>query len=228
MSTGTAPVPISVEGGGGIQSLSGSNVTFAPAAGGQSCYAPGVPQTLCFQSESYTNDYAYVYNNWLKFPSDWAVSNVYVQGTPVCDSGATFGTFSWSFQTASYEVNIAHNRYQNTTDHCVVNYCVDVIPAVNSDPANVSWFFDGDDYGGVPHWPCSSDNYTPAGQPTCDEAINPPAAVPTCAPQVILSPETVVTSGCKGESQIHTFTLSNATGEIPPSTSSTRLTLWVQ
>ncbi len=42
--------------GGGVQSLAGSNVTFAPGAGGQPCYDPHVSQTLCFQSDSYSPD----------------------------------------------------------------------------------------------------------------------------------------------------------------------------
>ncbi|HOD05857.1 MAG TPA: hypothetical protein PKH92_12510 [Anaerolineaceae bacterium] len=212
-SLGTAPSK--VEGGGGIQSLSGSNVTFAPAAGGESCYTPSVSQTLCFQSDSYTNDYEYVYNNWLNFPSDWVVSNAYVVGTPTCDAGGGWGTFGWGFQTASYEVNITHYRYQQTTDHCVATYCVDVTPGAGTTDQPVSWFFDGDGYGSAPHNPCSSDGYVPTGSGlTCDEATNPVATVPACAivPQVVLQPESVVTAGCKGEPQTHTFTLTNLTG----------------
>ncbi len=196
-----------------ISSLSGSNVTFNPASGGDICYTPGSPQTFCFQSETFTTDYEYAYNNWLKFPSDWTVSNVYVQGTPVCDVGS-WGTFSWSFQTSPYEVNITHNRYQSTTDHCVATYCVDVIPAGTADPAEMSWYFDGDGYGTLPHNPCSNDGYTPAGQIACDEMINPVAAVPSCTgePQVILMPQEVYTSGCHGEAQFKVMTLTNFTG----------------
>ncbi len=39
-----------------IQSLSGSYVAFDPSAGGESSYLPGVSQTLCFRSESFTTD----------------------------------------------------------------------------------------------------------------------------------------------------------------------------
>ncbi len=211
ISTGIAPTPDINR--SGIGSLSGSNVTFDPTAGGDTCYDPGIPQTFCFKSDSFTNDYEYVYNHWLKFPSDWVVSNVYVQGTPVCDVG-TWGSFSWTFQTSPYEVNLAHARYQSTADHCVATYCVDVTPAGTAPNAATSWFFDGDGYGTAPHNPCSSDGYTPAGQNPCDEMTNPVAAVPICeqVPQVILEPEEIVTSGCHGEAQFHVITLTNFTG----------------
>lgn len=195
----------------GIGSLSGSNVTFDTTAGGDSCYTQGAPQTLCFKSESFTTDYEYVYNNWIKFPSDWTVSNVYVQGTPVCDVGS-WGGFSWAFQTSPYEVNITHTRYQSTADHCVATYCVDVTPAENANPAGVSWFFDGDGYGAGPHNPCSSDGYTPAGQNACDEMVNPVASVPKCGPQVVLSPAEIETSGCHAEPKSLTLTIGNYTG----------------
>ncbi len=213
ISTGIDPgIPFEAQ-GGGVQSISGSQVTFAPGAGGEPCYTPGAPQTLCFQSDSYTNDYEYVYNNWLKFPPSWVVSNVYTVGTPACTTG-NFGPFNWSFQTASHEVNIYHPRYQSMTDHCVATYCVDVTPAGIFNPAGVSWYFDGDGYGSMPHNPCSNDGYTPAGQNTCDEAVNPPASVPMCSlpPGIYLEPETIQTTGCKGTPQVHTFILSNSTG----------------
>ena len=211
-STGTAPDNDLT--GSGIGSLAGSNVIFDPTAGGDTCYVPGTTQTLCFKSESYTTDYEYVYNNWIKFPTDWAVSNVYVQGTPVCDNGGSWGTFGWSFQTSPYEVNIAHARYQLTTDHCVATYCFEVTPAGTSNPAQMSWFFDGDGYGSIPHNPCSNDGYTPADQNACDEMVNPLAAVSLCSvtPEVILTPAEIVTSGCHGVSQFHILTIENQTG----------------
>ncbi|HNT53606.1 MAG TPA: hypothetical protein PKG95_02775 [Anaerolineaceae bacterium] len=211
--TGTAPARVA--GGGGIQSLAGSTVVFAPGAGGATCYEPGTAQTFCFQSDSYTADWEYVYNNWLKFPSSWVVSNAYVVGTPTCANGGIWGTFNWSFQTASYEVNLAHQRSQASTDHCVATYCVDVTPAAGGMDVPVSWFFDGDGYGGAPHWPCSNDGYAPTGSGlTCDEAVNPAAIIPPCTyiPQVILTPEEVVTEGCSGATQTHTFTLENQVG----------------
>lgn len=194
----------------GITSLSGSFVAFDPSVGGVFGYTPGVSQTLCFRSESFTNDWEYVYNNWLKFPSTWVVSNVFVQGTPTCDYGV-WGGFSWSFQTSPYEVNIAHTRNQSTTDHCIANYCVEVTPTGTADPALISWFFDGDGYGGTPHNPCSSDGYAPSGF-TCDQSTAPAAAVPFELPNVYLLPAEIHTSGCHGVSQPHTFTIKNRTG----------------
>ncbi len=198
---------------GGIQSLSGSNVTFAPAAGGAYCFNRADVQTFCFQSDSYTNDWEYVYSNWLKFPADWVVSDVYVKGTPTC-AGGSWGSFTWSFQTVSNEVNITHPRYQSYADHCVSTYCVDVMTSLGTSDVNTSWFFDGDGYNYAPHNPCSNDGYTPAGQNACDQATNPPALIPACTPVpgVILYPPRIQASGCRGEEQVHTFTLLNDTG----------------
>ena len=212
ISTGVDPM-VSGKMQTGIQSLSGSNVIFYPTGGGQTCYTPGISQTLCFQSETFTSDWEYVYNNWLKFPSSWVVSNVYTVGTPTCTTG-NFGPFSWSFQTSPYEVNINQTRNQASSDYCVATYCVDVTPSGVMDHAGVSWYFDGDGYGSTPHNPCSNDGYTPAGQNTCDEAISPPASVPICSlpPGIYLEPELIQTEGCKGSPQTHTFTLFNATG----------------
>ena len=83
------------------------------ALGGDTCYTPGTPQTLCYRAESFSPDYAYVYNVWQKFPTDWTVNDVYVVGTPWCDNG-TWGSFAWSFETSPYEVNINHPRYQGS------------------------------------------------------------------------------------------------------------------
>jgi len=195
-----------------IQSLSGSYVAFDPSAGGAAMYVPGTSQTFCFRSETYTNDYAYVYNNWLKFPASWNVSNAYVVGTPSCDSGAGWGTFGWSYQTNPYEINITHARYQTTTDHCVATYCVDVTSALAGDPAPVSWYFDGDGYGSAPHNPCSADGYTPTGQNACDESVAPTADVPTSASGLYFDPQRIDTSGCHGEQQMHEVKLYNMTG----------------
>lgn len=213
-STGVAPVKDTIN--SDIASLSGSYVTFDPVAGGEPCYTPTTPQTFCFRSESFTTTWEYVYNNWLKFPTDWVVSNVYMQGTPYCDYGGSWSGFDWAFETSPYEVNITHSRYQAQTDHCVATYCVDVTPTGIANEAPVSWYFDGDGYGVTPHNPCSNDGYTPAGQNACDETINPVAAVPICEliPQVLLEPEEIVTSGCHAEPQIHTMAVTNVTGAV--------------
>ncbi len=210
VSTGADPEP----GGDSphIQSLSGSYVNFDPSVGGNTSYIPGVSQTLCFRSETFTTDWEYVYSNWLKFPDTWNVSNVYVEGTPVCDSGASWDTFAWSYQTSPYEVRIDHPRYQANTDHCTAYYCVEVTPQAATDPAPVSWYFDGDGWGGAPHNPCSSDGYTPAGQSTCDEALSDPAYVPFGGEGLFFAPNEITTSGCQGEQQTHEVHLANFTG----------------
>ena len=163
----------------GIESLSGSFVVFDPSVGGDTCFTPGASQTFCFRAESFTNDWEYVYNLWQRFPADWTVNNVYVQGTPYCDSGS-FGSFSWSFQTPPYEVNIAHSRYQDYTDHCVAYYCFEVTSGTGTPNALESWYWDGDGWGDPPHNPCSDDGYTPAGQNACDQATQPQASIPPC------------------------------------------------
>jgi hypothetical protein len=62
---------------------------------------------------------------------------------------------------------------------------VNVTPGPTTGDAEVSWYWDGDGYGGVPHNPCSGDGYTPPGQNPCDEMINPPAVVPACTAPVV-------------------------------------------
>jgi len=109
--------------GGGIDSLSSSFVVFDPSVGGNSSFIPGQSQTFCFRAESFTNDWGYAFNVWQRFPTDWTVTNVYVQGTPTCDSTGYFGSFSWSWETSPYEVNINHPRnHANPTDHCIAYY----------------------------------------------------------------------------------------------------------
>ncbi len=206
---GAAPKP-----GAGVESLSGSTVTFDPSVGGDICSIPGATQTFCFNAHSLTNDWGYVYNTWVKFPADWTVTDVYVQGTPACTGGGTWSDMTWSFQTAPYEVNIAHSRYQATTDDCTAYYCFEVVSGVGTPDSLESWYWAGDNYGSPPYHPCSNDSYTPAGQSACDEAVQPRAAVPACAvdPGVYLLPPTQEASGCNGLPQEHTLSLYNNTG----------------
>ncbi len=163
----------------GVQSLTGSNVVFDPSAGGDAGFTPGIPTTLCFTANSYSPDWEYVYDVWARFPTNWTVTDVYVQGTPSCVHGE-FGAFSWSFETSPYEVDIDHPRYQENyaDEHCVATYCVDVTPGASD--GLVSWYWDGDGYASAPHHPCSSDVYTPASMSAapCDEWVNPQAYVP--------------------------------------------------
>ena len=163
------------------QSLSGSYVAFDSSVGGDTCFDAGESQTLCFRAESFSSDWEWVFNVWFKFPSDWTVTNAYVQGTPACSSGTSWGVFSWSFQTSPYEVNIAHSRYHATTDHCTAYYCFDVTPAAAGVSAPVSWYWDGDSFGATPHFPCSDDGYTPSGYSACDQAVQPQALVSNCS-----------------------------------------------
>lgn len=117
---------------------------------------------------------------WAKLPADWTVTNAYVQNM-WCDWGG-WGTFSWSFETSPYEVDIDHPRYHASgDDYCVAYYCLDVT-AGGGASADVSWYWDGDGYANAPHHPCSADQYTPASMAIepCDEWVNPLATVPAC------------------------------------------------
>lgn len=199
--TGSAPAAVAPD--GDIDSLSGSNVVFDPTG--------GYPPHVCFTAESFTADWEYVYSLWLEFPEDWVVDNVTLSGTPSCDGGGSWGTFSWSFETSPYEITISHPRYQAAADHCVATYCVDLSQAPMSSYVEISWYWSGDGYGSAPHHPCSSDGYTPpsmAGHP-CDEAVLPPAFIPPwcCAPYWY--PWTLETSGCNGVPQWHQLELHN-------------------
>ncbi|GEM_PF-734329 len=198
----------------GIQSLSGSFVIFDPSVGGDSCFVPGTAQTFCFRAESFSPDWEYVYNLWQKFPADWTVNNVYVQGTPACTSTGTWGTFGWAFQTSPYEVNISHTRFHaNGGDHCTAFYCFDVTSGTGTPDALESWYWDGDGYNAAPHNPCSSDSYTPAGQNACDEAVNTLAAIPACVlPPVMLTPDLLEKRECACGAQDYLLTAWNNAG----------------
>jgi len=163
-----------------LKSLGGSFVAFEPDGGGSACWTPSTSQILCFRAESFTDDWEYVENLWMLFPAGWVVSDVVVSGTPSCDSGG-IGSFSWSFHTPSYEINIDQQRTMNSTDHCTVTYCVDVTTGAGSGDVLVSWYWAGDDYGSTPHFPCSDDGYTPSGETTCDESTLPQASIPDCS-----------------------------------------------
>ena len=118
--------------------------------------------TFCFIAYSNSPDYAYAYNVWERFPADWTVTNVYVQGTPTCNNGS-WGSFSFSYETNPYEVNINHPRYMGSGGaNCTAYYCFEATAGATSGDA--SWYWAGDNYGGAPYHPCSSDGYTP-GRP---------------------------------------------------------------
>ncbi len=213
-STGRAPA------GPPGQSLAGSYVVFDSSMGGATNYQPGLPADFCFRAESYTNDWEYVYDIWLKFPTGWVVNNVSVVGTPTCTGGGSWGTLSWDYETAGVynEIDIYHPRYQAYTDYCVAYYMVNATPGPGATDANVSWYYDGDGYNYAPHHPCSSDNYTPPTMSAypCDQMVNPPAVIPVgeVVPQILFLPDALTASGCPGEPQTHTLHLMNLTGAV--------------
>jgi len=165
---------------GGSRSLTGTYVEFYPAAGGVENYSPGSTQNLAFKAYSYSPDWEYVYNLWLQFPAGWVVNSVTVTGTPTCNIGS-WGNFSFLLETPNL-VNISHPRYMASGgDFCEAYYLVNAtIPSSATGNAYVSWYWDGDGYGGAPHNPCSNDQFTPpsmAAQP-CDEFVNARAVIP--------------------------------------------------
>jgi len=174
-------IPVNDEGNMKGRVITSSYVVFDTSEGGDSCYKPGAAQTFCFRSESYTSDSEWIMSNSLRFPSGWKVSNVNISGTPTCDNG-TFGSLTWEYGPSPNEVTINHVRQQSGNDHCVATYCVDVMPEASDNPAQISWYFEGDSFGSPPHDTCSSDGYY-----SCDQASLPPAEVSTCRWQQIAS-----------------------------------------
>ena len=168
----------------GVNSLANSFVYGNPLVGGDECFLRNALQEFCFTAVPFTDDWDYVFYLWMRFPDDWIVHNVYVQGNPVCQNGGTFDTFSWSTLQA-YEVRIDHTRYHaNPSDRCDVDYCFQVTsgaPEAGVDYASVSWYWTSSGYGSPPYYPCSWDGYTPAGQPGCDEWTAPLAGVAKCS-----------------------------------------------
>jgi hypothetical protein len=208
--TGAADKPIDLL-GKTRESLSGSVVVFNPAAGGDVCYAGGTTQTFCFATDTYTDDWEYIYTLWMKFPAGWTVTNVALTGSPICQDGGTWGSLVWSTPNTSNEVRIDHARYQAYTDHCTASYCVTVAVPGGASDGLVSWYWDGDGYGSAPHNPCSSDNYTPAGQSPCDQAVSPRAGINSCT-GVSLSSDHDAMQECRGTDADYTFTVANNTG----------------
>jgi hypothetical protein len=169
-------------GSDGIESLHFSNV-YWDWNSGDKCPLRNTSQTFCFIATSYTDDWDYVFYLWMRFPADWTINDVYVQGAPYCDNGGTFESFSWS-PVAANEVRIDHQRYHaNPSDICFATYCFEVVSGSLTPGwahAFVSWYWTGSGYGDPPYYPCSNDGYTPPGQPACDEMVEFPAAIPRC------------------------------------------------
>lgn len=180
------PTPEGMEG----ESISYSYVWFDPFAtdSDDECYVPNADQTFCLTARSSTDDWEWVFYLWMRFPADWIVHDIYVHGTPSCQNGGTFGAFSWS-TVGLNEVRIEHVRYHaNPSDRCEAIYCFDVTsgsatpgqPCGSQPCALVSWYWTGDGSGDPPHYPCSSDGYTPPSQPACDEVVWPPLTIYGC------------------------------------------------
>ena len=173
---------------GDLESISGSYVYLNTVISPDDCFTRGASQTFCFQGISYTNDWDYVYYLWLRFPDDWTVQNVYLQGTPYCTNGGTFSAFSW-WAAAPNEVRISHTRYQSATDSCTAYYCFEVTsggPSPGVSYVTVPWYWHSSEYGSPPFYPCSSDGYTPVGENPCDESITPPSYIGRCPPRSYL------------------------------------------
>lgn len=171
------------ESSGGVESISMSWVGFDQTVGGDKCSVRNASQTFCYEANSYTDDWDYVYYLYMRFPDGWSIHNVYLQGTPICSQGGTFGAFSWA-PVAGNEVRIEHIRYHaNPSDLCTAYYCFEVtsdsVPP-SSDHDSVSWYWISSGVGSPPYYPCSNDGYTPTGQPACDEMIHGVAVVWQC------------------------------------------------
>lgn len=166
------------------RSIAGSFVVMDSSVEGDSCYETGTAQTYCFRSETYTYDGEGVESLSLRFPEEWVVTNVRISGTPTCNIGS-FGSFTWNVGPTPNEVTLSHYRQQEDTDHCVATYCVDVAPGYATNPALVSWKFQGDNFANQPHTICSYDGFY-----TCDQAALPPASISACRWKQIASDPT--------------------------------------
>lgn len=168
--------------GEGPMSISGSYVYLNTVVSPEDCFVECGRHWFCFQAISSTSDYDYVYYLWLRFPDGWQVHDATLYDVPYCVNGGTFAGFSW-WAAAANEVRIQHVRYQAPTDTCTAYYCLQVTPTSlppGETIAFVSWYWQSSAYGSPPFYPCSSDGYTPAGQPACDEALAPPANIVPC------------------------------------------------
>ncbi len=168
-----------------VADIGGSNVTFAPGAGGigASCYIPNrANQKLCFSLDSITPDGEDTAAVFMKFPDDWAVGQL---GTQVisqsCTNGGTVSGLSQA--DGPYGRQVDDGRIQNSPDHCTGVYCWNVnTGATNTETVSVPWIWFGANEGAAPHTPCSNDDfYLTFPILGCDEhASTPPASVPIC------------------------------------------------
>ncbi len=198
----------------GLMTIAGSNVTFDDGLRGyDEGFIPGDTHTFCFLAESYTTDWEWLNYMWLRFPSDWTVTGVWDDGPNTCASGGSFGAFSWNSHAGNlYEVRISQTRrHTNPSDHCWTYYCVDVVAGATPLDADVSWFFRGDGWGATPHYVCSSDNYTPSGEPACQQAVDPPAVVPVMT-DLVFTPGRQQSASCLETDIVYTFELLNRSG----------------
>jgi len=198
---------------GTTESLAGSHVAFDGGSRGYDfCWSPGSQRTFCFEASSFTDDWEYVYDLWVRFPSDWVVHDAFDDGPDSC-AGGTFGPFAWQHYGGSpFEVEVDQTRTHQPADACLTYLCFGVTAGAGGGDAEVSWYWDGDGLGAAPHHPCSADGYTPFGQQPCDQWDLPPAAIPECAPGLYVLPEVLEAEGCNGLPQSHALTVWNNTG----------------
>lgn len=203
-----------------VADIGGSNVTFAPGAGGigASCYIPNRNnQKLCFNLDSITADGEDTAVMFMKFPDDWAVGQL---GTQVisqsCTNGGTVSGLSQA--DGPYGRQVDDGRIQNSPDHCTGVYCWNVnTGATNTETVSIPWIWFGANEGAAPHTPCSNDDYYLSFSLGCDEHDStPPASVPICeyVPLTIL-PETL-SVGLAATYYSQQFTAGDPVGNVLP------------
>jgi hypothetical protein len=165
------PIPTAPE--ASPDSLSGSNVVFNPTATGALGYDQPGPQSICFDVNTSTTDWEWVGGVALKFPTSWRIEDAYGWST-TCANATWSG---WSRIAKRNEVNLGLVVFHNPVESCTTTVCVSGYPKFAGDPATVSWFIYGDNFGSPPYTICSNNGYAPWSQ-VCDESVAPPAYVP--------------------------------------------------
>jgi hypothetical protein len=210
--SGKAFTGIAPEGEISTRSISGSYVAFDPSVGGATCYSPFASQDFVFRAESFFTDGGYVTSLWLKFPDGWHINHASLAVEPWCDNGG-WGDFYYTIEAPNV-IQIHHPRYQDYGSHCIAYYMINVMAGSTFGDANVSWYWNAEVWGPPPFSPCSSNGYTPPGQPPCDEQIHPPATIPFCGtgPSISITPFIQLADACPGNTINFNMNLLNETG----------------
>jgi hypothetical protein len=204
----TPPPPVAFTGtpeqqskdGSTPDSISGSFAVFDGGEYGDFCSSGGTDY-LCFNYHVQTTDWNYPWGLRMKLPDGWTGLSGYLYDY-TCSGTGYPSTLTFE---GGNEVFFNQFWYVGTVEACDAVYCMDV---TTGGPASIPWFIDSDYYGGSPFNTCDNSGYY-----SCEEAVMPPADVPSCEPGIYLSPESQSGDACEDSVVDYNLSLYNNSGE---------------